>query len=433
MVEATAKLKAMETARNTAGMAGGKISSGQRDGTRAGLVGTHLQVLAPLILWPLATILGLQLVFVDSLNGAVTDDFTTVYAALQRFVHGENIYEQVYHHTDPLYLYNPGATLILSPLGLINDAGLARALFIFANAAGIVASLAILTRMFGYSLRSAVLPFSIVIATMTEAVRNTLIFSNINGLLLLALVGYLWCLTKNYRWARWAAGLIIGFAIVIKPQFAPLLFLPLIMRWWSTIAIGIAVPVVLNVIAWPIAPGAGNYRAELVPHLRQTRDFANSSLPGLAEYFAMPEWLYYPLWLLFAALAGIAVLALLAVRTHDHLLWLVTTSGVLFCGVFFLSSLGQMYYSMLLFPMIFSFTRHYSVFHIWPSWLAAVLFLSPLNWTMTWTSTATLPIGTWMNFFSATLGWGLLLLTTAVYSVAWLRQHVRHADVEYRT
>ena len=425
MVEATAKLIAMETARNTASMAGEKISSGQRDRKRAGLVGTQLQVLAPLILWPLAVVLGLQLLFVESLNGAVTDDFTTVYSALQRFLNGENIYEQVYHHTDPLYLYNPGATLFLSPIGLIASAEVARACFIFANAASIIASLAILTRMFGFSLRSALFPLSIVMAALTESVRNTLVFSNINGLLLLALVGYLWCLTKKQRWARWSAGLIIGLAIVVKPQFAPLLFLPFIMRWWSTIIVGIAVPVGLNLLAWPIAPGASNYRTELVPHLSQTRDFANSSLPGLAAYFDMPDWLYYPLWLFFAATAGVTILALLIIRRSDHLLWLVTTAGVLFCGVFFLSSLGQMYYSMLLFPMIFSVTRSRSVFHIWPTWLATILFLSPLNWVTTWTPNTALPVGQWINYFSATAGWALLLLTTAVCAISWLL-HDRH-------
>lgn len=388
---------------------------------------------AQAFLWPLAIILGIQLVIVESFNGAVTDDFTTVYSALQRFLHGENVYAQVYHHTDPLYLYNPGATLFLAPLGLIEPAGFARAVFIIANAAAIVASLAILIRMFGSSLRSPIFPVCIVVATMTEAVRNTLIFSNINGILLLALVGYLWCLTKHQPGARWAGGIIIGLAILIKPQFAPLLFLPLVMRWWSTIIIGIVVPVGLNLAAWPLIPGTQEYRSELVPHLRQTRDFANSSLPGLAEYFAMPDWLYYPLWLFFAGLAGIAVLALLSLRNTDHLLWMVTTAGVLFCGVFFLSSLGQMYYSMLLFPMIFSCTRQRSVFHIWPSWFAAILFLFPLSWTMTWTPDGAAPIGTWINYFSATAGWGLLLLTTAISSVAWLLHERKHSSQSERS
>lgn len=365
---------------------------------------------------------------VDSFNGAVTDDFTTVYSALQRFLDGENVYQQIYHHTDPLYLYNPGATLLLSPLGFVTHAGIARALFIFANFGAIIVSLGILIRMFGFSLRNPIFPLTITVATLTESVRNTLIFSNVNGLLLLALVSYLWCLTDDRRWARWTGGIIIGLAILIKPQFAPLLFLPLVMRWWFTIFVGIAVPLVLNFVAWPITPGADNYRTELIPHLRQTRDFANSSLPGLAEYFAMPSWLYYLLWIFFAGLAVISVLTLLSLRKKDHLLWLVTTSGVLFCGVFFLSSLGQMYYSMLLFPMIFSVARQRSVFHIWPSWLAAILFLLPVSWATTWTPRDFPPLGIWLNYFAATAGWGLLLLTTVCCSVAWHLHDRQHTD-----
>ena len=384
----------------------------------------HLQA----FLWPLAILLGLQLVLVDSFNGAVTDDFTTVYSALQRFLDGENVYQQIYHHTDPLYLYNPGATLLLSPLGFVTHAGIARALFIFANFGAIIVSLGILIRMFGFSLRNPIFPLTITVATLTESVRNTLIFSNVNGLLLLALVSYLWCLTDDRRWARWTGGIIIGLAILIKPQFAPLLFLPLVMRWWFTIFVGIAVPLVLNFVAWPITPGADNYRTEFIPHLRQTRDFANSSLPGLAEYFAMPSWLYYLFWIFFAGLAVISVLTLLSLRKKDHLLWLVTTSGVLFCGVFFLSSLGQMYYSMLLFPMIFSVARQRSVFHIWPSWLAAILFLLPVSWATTWTPRDFPPLGIWLNYFAATAGWGLLLLTTVCCSVAWHLHDRQHTD-----
>ena len=132
----------------------------------------HLQA----FLWPLAILLGLQLVLVDSFNGAVTDDFTTVYSALQRFLDGENVYQQIYHHTDPLYLYNPGATLLLSPLGFVTHAGIARALFIFANFGAIIVSLGILIRMFGFSLRNPIFPLTITVATLTESVRNTLIF-----------------------------------------------------------------------------------------------------------------------------------------------------------------------------------------------------------------------------------------------------------------
>ena len=69
------------------------------------------------ILWPLAMILVAHRLIILSINGDVTDDFSTVYYALRRFIEGVPVYNENYHHVDPHYLYSPGATLLLSPLG----------------------------------------------------------------------------------------------------------------------------------------------------------------------------------------------------------------------------------------------------------------------------------------------------------------------------
>ncbi|RNE49744.1 arabinofuranosyl transferase [Corynebacterium alimapuense] len=362
--------------------------------------------------WPLAIILIIHRVFILALNSSVTDDFTTVYSAVRRFLEGTPVYNEIYYYVDPHYLYNPGATLLLSPIGLISDFANARALFILANALAIVAALALLTRLFGFSLRSMVWPASIVIAFCTEAVRNTLIFSNINGILLLGLSLFLWLLLRGRSW--WA-GLVIGLAILIKPQFAPLLFLPAVKLDWRTLTGGIAVPVVFNLVAWPLVPGASDYLSKLVPYLGQIRDYANSSLAGFAVYFQMPSALESVLWLIFATTVAVGVLMLLRWRYTDPLLWATTTAGLLLAGVFLLSSLGQMYYSMMLFPMMFTVVLRTSVFHNWLAWLAAYLFLSP----DTWFSSRWVDYGRWFEFFRPTFGWAILLLVTATCSVMW--------------
>ena len=69
------------------------------------------------VAWPLAVVLALHRVFVLALNGSVTDDFTTVHSAVRRSLDGVPVYNEIYHHVDPHYLYNPGATLLLTPLG----------------------------------------------------------------------------------------------------------------------------------------------------------------------------------------------------------------------------------------------------------------------------------------------------------------------------
>ena len=392
--------------------------------------------------WPLAILLVLHRTLITAFNGTATDDFTTVYNALSRALAGTPVYDQAYHHVDPLYLYNPGATLLLLPIGAVDSFEAARYTFILVNSLAIVAALAILTRLVGHCLRGPVLPVATALAFSTEAVINTLTFSNINGILLLLLAVFLACFVRSFDSAannavaaqgvksssprvsphalRYIAGLAIGLAIVIKPQFAPLLFIPFMRLDWRTVGTGIAVPALLNIAAWPIIPGAGDYLTKLVPYLGETRDYANSSLAGWQAYFDISNALYFPVWLLTAAAVAIGVIFLLRWRSTDTLLWTLTTSGLLMVGVFTLSSLGQQYYSMWLFPMIFTVLLSRSAFHSWPAWLAAVLFLIPNSWT----SSLWPDFGRWIGTYIGTIGWVLLISVTAATAVGWWRLQV---------
>ena len=388
--------------------------------------------------WPLAIVLALHRTVVTAFNGTATDDFSTVYNALSRAFTGLPVYDQAYNHVDPLYLYNPGATLLLMPMAAIDDFEVARYLFITVNRLAVVAALALLTHLVGQSLRGPVLPTSIAVAFSTESVINTLTFSNINGVLLLLLAVFLYAFVRSFDFApaanqihplsrtsktqRFVAGIAIGLAIVIKPQFAPLLFLSVVRLDWRTTVTGIAIPVALNVVAWQIIPGAQDYFTKLMPYLGEPRDYANSSLAGWQAYFDISDALYWPVWLLVAAAVAIGTIVLLRWRTTDVMLWALTTSGLLMVGVFTLSSLGQQYYSMWLFPMIFSVFLPRSVFHSWPAWLAATLFLIPNSWT----STLWPDFGRWMGTYIGTLGWVLLIVATAATALGWWRLQVKN-------
>lgn len=364
------------------------------------------------ILWPLAVLLVFHRIFILAVNGDTTDDFSTVHAAVRRFLDGVPVYNEIYHHVDPHYLYTPGATLLLAPLGMVPGFELARMGFVLVNGAAIIAALALLTRLFSFSLRSLVWPAAITLAFLTESVRNTLVFSNINGVLLLALVGFLWLLLRD---RLWAAGLVLGLAILVKPMFLPLLFLPLVKLQWRAVLGGLAVPVIFNVVAWPLVPGANDYLTRLVPYLGEVRDYANSSLAGMAVYFGMPAALETFWFLVFVAFGVVGGLTLLRWRYTDPLLWATSTAGLLLTGVFLLSSLGQMYYSMMLFPWLFTVLLRRSVFHAWPAWVAVYLFLSPDEWfSQRWVD-----YGRWASFFNPTVGWALLVLVTAVVAVSW--------------
>ena len=368
--------------------------------------------------WPVAVLLVLHRLFLLARAGSVTDDFTTVWSAARRFVERVPVYNEVYSHVNPHYLYNPGATLLLSPLGLISDIDLARPLFIAVNAACIIAALAWLTKLAGRPLSGPTFPVAVALAFCTEAVTNTLVFSNINGILLLALVAFIALLLAR---RDIAAGVVLGLAILVKPMFAPLLVLQL--RWRPALG-AIGVPVVMNLIAWPFTPGARDYLDVVVPYLKVTRDYANSSLSGFAVYFGMPRWAHALLFLLLAAAVAGAVLGLVRVRHSQDLLYLAVGSGVLLAGVCLLSSLGQAYYSMMLFPALFTVFHPDSPLRSWPAWLGAALCLSPLNW-----SSPLHPLtGSWLNTFLPTAGWAVFIVACAAWVL--LRPTLRRTPTE---
>lgn len=371
--------------------------------------------------WPVAVLLVLHRLFILARAGSVTDDFTTVWSAARRFVERVPVYNEVYSHVNPHYLYNPGATLLLSPLGLISDIDLARPLFIAVNAACIIAALAWLTKLAGRPLSGPTFPVAVALAFCTEAVTNTLVFSNINGILLLALVAFIALLLAR---RDIAAGVVLGLAILVKPMFAPLLVLPLLQLRWRPALGAIGVPVVMNLIAWPFTPGARDYLDVVVPYLKVTRDYANSSLSGFAVYFGMPRWAHALLFLLLAAAVAGAVLGLVRVRHSQDLLYLAVGSGVLLAGVCLLSSLGQAYYSMMLFPALFTVFHPDSPLRSWPAWLGAALCLSPLNW-----SSPLHPLtGSWLNTFLPTAGWAVYIVACAAWVL--LRPTLRRTPTE---
>lgn len=354
-------------------------------------------------LWPLALALVAYTIAVPALNGSPTDDFSTVYNAIRRMVTGEPIYSENYNYVDPHYLYSPGATLFLAPLGLSSHFVTVRLLFIIANALAIIAALGILTKLIIPAAPSFVWPGLVFLAFCTESVRNTLIFSNINGILLLGLAIFLWCTVTNHHW--WA-GLVLGIAILIKPIFGPLLLISLLQRQWRPFVGAIGIPAVANLIALAIIPSAKDYLTITMPYLKVVRDYSNSSLPGIAVYFRLPHWQLVTLQAL-TILCLLAVLAwAVALLRTDLVQAVCLISGSLLTGIFLLSSLGQMYYSMFLFPLLLCAFRPNSIVRNPIVALAVFAFLSPGE--LAWPNHVT--ASTWGEYLRPTIGWMLLML-----------------------
>nr|WP_245850306.1 arabinofuranan 3-O-arabinosyltransferase [Mycobacterium angelicum] len=383
------------------------------DSTRTGPPSTASILRA--VLWPAAILSVLHRSIVLTTNGNITDDFKPVYRAVSNFRHGLDIYNEHFDYVDPHYLYPPGGTLLMAPFGYLPFAP-SRYLFISINTVAILVAAYLLLRMFNFTLSSVAAPALILAMFCTETVTNTLVFTNINGCILLLEVLFLRWLLDGRASRQWWAGLAIGLTLVLKPLLGPLLLLPLLNRQWRALVAAIGIPVVVNLAALPVVPHPMDFFTRTLPYILGTRDYFNSSIQGNGVYFGLPTWLIIVLRLLFTALAvGALWLLYRYYRTRDPLFWFTTSSGVLLLWSWLVMSLAQGYYSMMLFPFLMTVVLPNSVIRNWPAWLGIYGFMTLDRWLlfnwMRW--------GRALEYLKITYGWSLLLIVT--FTVLYFR------------
>jgi len=374
-------------------------------------------------LWPIAIMSIIHRTYVLTSNGYITDDWAPVYRAVRNFRAGVDIYNENFDLVDPHYLYPPGGTLLMAPFGYIDSEFAARNWFIVFNTLAIIGAGILLVRLFRFSLTSVALPALLAAMFVTESVTNTLVFTNVNGIILLLEVLFLRFLLDGRTSREWMAGIAIGLSLVVKPVLAVLLLLPLLNRQWRTLTAAVAVPVAFNAVAWPLVADRMNFIDRTLPYLSATRDYFNSSVLGNGVYYGLPMWLIFALRVLFVVLA-VASLWLLNhyYRTRDPLFWALTSSGVLLITSWLTLSLAQGYYSMLLFPFLMTVVLPNSVLRNWPAWLATYGFLTMDRWLMwRWPTT-----GRFLEYMKITYGWSLMLVV--VFCVLYFRYLDAKAD-----
>jgi arabinofuranan 3-O-arabinosyltransferase len=374
------------------------------------------------ILWPIAIISVIHRAYVLGTNGYITDDFGPVYRAVINFKRGVDIYNEHFDQVDPHYLYPPGGTLLLAPFGYL-PVDAARYWFITFNAVAIVLAAYLLLRLFKFSLTSVAAPALLLAMFCTESVTNTLVFTNINGCMLLCEVLFLRWLLDGKVNHQWLAGIAVGLTLVIKPSLAPLLLLPLLNRQWRALIPAFGVPLLFNAAAWPLISDPMNFVRNTVPYIFATRDYFNSSIQGNGIYYGLPTWLILLLRLTFLVLA-VASLWLLyrCYRQRDQLFWMLTSSGVLLIASFLVLSLGQAYYSMMLFPFLMTVVLPNSVIRNWVAWLAIYGFMTMDRWLLVhWLTT-----GRYLEYMKITYGWSLMLVV--VFCVLYFRYLDAKAD-----
>ena len=366
------------------------------------------------VLWPAAILSVLHRSIILTANGNITDDFKPVYRAALNFRRGWDIYNEHFDYVDPHYLYPPGGTLLMAPFGFL-PFGPSRYLFILINTVAILLAWYLLLRLFNYTLASVAAPALLLAMFCSETVTSTLVFTNINGCILLLEVLFIrWLLdgSKTNRVSpQWWAGLAIGLTLVLKPVLGPLLLLPLLNRQWRALVPGIGLPIVINLAALPLVSDPKDFLTRTVPYILGTRDYFNSSIEGNGVYFGLPTWLIVFLRILFTLLAiGSLWLLNRYYRTRDPLFWFTTSSGVLLLWSWLALSLSQGYYSMMLLPFLMTVVLPNSLIRNWPAWLGIYGFMTLDNWLLfNW-----MRYGRALQYLKITYGWSLLLIVVFV-------------------
>ncbi|MFC7450199.1 glycosyltransferase family 87 protein [Rhodococcus daqingensis] len=361
-------------------------------------------------LWPIAIMTVLHRVLVKAVNGFRTDDFKPVYEAALAFLNHRPVYIANFNWVDPHYLYPPSGTLLIAPIALI-DPERSRWLFILVNAAAVIIAGYLLLKMFNLALDSVAAPILLFAMFATETVTNTLVFTNINGLVLLGEVAFMYLLLrKKDAWS----GVALGLTFAVKPVLWPLLLLPLVSKQWKSIVTAIGIPVILTAIAWPLSADPMDFVHRTAPYLMESRDYFNSAIVGNGAYYGLPDLLILALRALFGVMVLVSLWLLYRYYRDDQLFFVTTASGVLMTAAFLLGSLGQMYYSMILFPLLMSVVLRNSVMRNWPAWLAVYGFMSYDSWLSGRFPAA----GRAAEYMKTTLGWSLLLMVIFAVLVA---------------
>jgi len=254
----------------------------------------------------------------------------------------------------------------------------------------------------------------------TESVTSTLVFTNINGCVLLAEVLFLRWLLDGSETGRvghqWWAGFAIGLTLTLKPVLGPLLLLPLLNRQWRALVPAFVVPAVINAAAWPLVSDPMDFVTKTLPYIGGVRDYFNSSIEGNGVYFGLPTWLIVFLRLLFTVLAiGSMWLLYRYYRTRDPLFWFTSSSGVLLLWSWLVLPLAQGYYSMMLFPFLMTVVLQNSLIRNWPAWLGVYGFLTLDDWLIY----QYMRYGRALHYLKITYGWSLLLIV--VFTVLYFR------------
>ncbi|WP_288832574.1 glycosyltransferase family 87 protein [uncultured Corynebacterium sp.] len=348
-------------------------------------------------------------------------DFEPIWFAVQRYVHGVPVYNEDYSTLDPHYLYAPGANVVLAPLAMFGSFSTARWAMIAATALSVVLAMWITARLL--TRRWAALLTLLAVAVFfnaPEPVVSTIQYTNINGFLLLVMVLFVWAsvaldgpaLRQFARGETYVAGVLMAYAVTVKPQFVVLAAVPVLLWQWPVLFVAAAVYAGLFGLGWATTSEPQWWRERLVPYLAQPRSYDNGSLRAVLEQLGFGPAAQTAAVVLVLAVVAVAVAALFRLRHRDRAAWAFCTLGALFAGVFLGGGLLQGYYAMWLIPMAMTVVRPHGPMRRVSMWVALLLALGGMSGLF-----VNGVLGAWPDSFGPTVGWVLVSVVLAVWGL----------------
>ncbi|MGV0369556.1 glycosyltransferase family 87 protein [Corynebacterium aurimucosum] len=294
--------------------------------------------------------------------GTTGSDFDPIWNAVDKYVHGRPVYDEDYSTLDPHYLYSPGATFLLGPIGWLPGRDIARTIMMWLGAASIFSALWLLAASVAARYRGQVFAVLVIVAcTFNEPVRSTLSLTNINGFLFLLQVLFALLTIKMLRrgwraslksWVAVAAGIILGVAMTIKPQFLALAVVSLLSGHITVLVVAGVFMAVVFLAGWLTMARPQDYVDRLLPYLGQARDYNNGSIEGVGRQLGWSEAAITGSTVAFLVVVALSLVALWRYKSEQPVVWVYCSLGVLFAGVLMTTGLMQGYYCIWLLPVI---------------------------------------------------------------------------------
>ena len=400
---------------------------------RTPAVSEVFRVAVPLLYTVMAFILLRSAIVFPQMNSGT--DFIPIWTAANNYVSGEPVFNSDYTVDMPHYLYTPAGTVLIAPVAVFGSQEVARAVMAALGALCIIAAIAVAAHMVRPRWFHIVFPLAVSFFFITpEPVRTTLALTNINGFMLLLQVLFIWfslrLREKKVSWRNhfkqpeaWAAGLLAGVALSIKPQFAVLFIVSLAYWQVAVVVIAALVAAALFAFGWFTIAEPELFFTNLVPYLSEPRPRFNGSVSGLGIILEWPNAVVTVLTL-FVIVASLGAVALMwQWKETDPVLFTFVATGVCFAGGFMASGLLQNYYSIWLIPLVLTIAGRQSPVR-WPVTTLILLFMYA-NWT--WPETDNVTLGVTLAYIPSFM---FIALPVAVAAWALANRPAEEQQVE---